>query len=248
MRRPEKILLILLFAAVLAVYFLTEAILRQATVARINPDAVNAEDIIAKLPAKMQDDIRERITLTALRGEVRKAETPAEKLNAKLVLAAFVREQNEKAELYEEILEDHRELPASYPAYVYFMFNGNAEYDRVSYDDFHKFQKDLPVVERYYAWVAAFGKMQENKQLSPQDRCRFLKPLLEYKDPPFLEYYALYSALKDLALAAGDAETANAAARLADQVTFCRSFSEYMMQLEEDLLYRNELQNRKTGK
>ena len=81
MRKPDSFWLILICAVLLAVYFLSEAILRQATVARINPDAVDVNAMLADLPPQLQTRIQDRITYTQLRTNLKKAVKLAQAIN-----------------------------------------------------------------------------------------------------------------------------------------------------------------------
>jgi hypothetical protein len=53
--------------------------------------------------------------------------------------------------------------------------------------------------------------------------------------------------LQKSALECGKPEIAQNASRLMEQVSFQRSFSEYMMQMEEEYHYRTNLQKKKAG-
>lgn len=250
MRKPDSFWLILICAVLLAVYFLSEAILRQATVARINPDAVDVNAMLADLPPQLQTRIQDRITYTQLRTNLKKAVTPAEILNALLALAAFEKNPAEQEKLYTRIFQEYAKEPGAYPAYIYFMFNKEERLNRVSVADFHAYQKKLPIAELYYSWGAAYNKLREltgEGEGSYKVRLEFLRPLNEYKQLPFVEYYPLYEELRLCALECGEPETAQRAAKLSEQVSFQRSFSEYMMQMEEEYRYRTNLQTKKAG-
>lgn len=248
MRKPDSFWILLIFAGLIAFYFLSESILRQATVARINPDAVNVDKMLSDLPPKLQQKIQDRIMHTQLLTNLRKAVTPDEILHALLALAAFEPDPVEKEKLYTRIFKDYAKVPAAYPAYIFFMFNKDARLNRVTLAEFHTFQQKLPVAELYYSWSAAYNKLrefcgEENHKL----RLEFLRPLGKYKRLPFSEYYPLYEDLRICALECKEPELAQIAARLSEQVSFQRSFTEYMMQMEEDHRYRTNLQKKKAG-
>ncbi len=248
MRKPDSFWILLIFAGLLLFYFLSESILRQATVARINPDAVNVDAMLSDLPPALQQKIQDRITHTQLLTNLRKAVTPDEILNALLALALFEKDPLEKEKLYTQIFKDYAKKPAAYPAYIFFMFNKEEHLNRVTVADFHAYQKTLPVAELYYSWSAAYNKLrefcgEENHKL----KFEFLLPLNAYKQLPFVEYYPLYEELRTSALECGKPEIAQNASRLLEQVSFQRSFSEYMMQMEEEYHYRTNLQKKKAG-
>ena len=250
MRKPDSFWLILVFFGLIAVYFLTEAVLRQATVARINPDAVDVNAMLSDLPPQLQQRIQDRITYTQLRTNLKKAVTPDEILSAMLALAAFEKNPVEQEKLYTQVFQNYAEKPGAYPAYVYFMFNREERLNKVTIQQFHAYQKSLPVAELYYSWSAAYSKMQ--MLFTPETKNHkmifdLLIPLNEYKQLPFVEYYPLYEELRTSALECGKPEAAQKAAKRSEQVSFQRSFSEYMIQLEEDYRYRTKLQSKKAG-
>jgi hypothetical protein len=62
-----------------------------------------------------------------------------------------------------------------------------------------------------------------------------------------VEYYPLYEELRTSALECSKPEIAANASKLLEQVSFQRSFAEYMMQMEEEYHYRTNLQKKKAG-
>ena len=250
--RPEKPWLLLLFAAVLILYFVSEAFLRQATVARINPAAVAMDEILSGLPDPIRNKISFRITLLQLQNNLKNAGSPGSRAAALYALAHFL--ESEKSEgympYYREVLKLYPERPEAYPVYIRFLFEPEDRNEGVTEERFHEYQKALPAEERFYAWTSAYNKLrglEDEIQPDAKRLSRFLTPLLEIPDPPFLEYSQLFSELARFARLSGQGQTAEAATKRADECSYKRSVSEFLMQQEEDRKYREEMENRKTG-
>ena len=245
MKKPETIFFPVLFAAVLFLCFLSESLLRQAAVSRINPDEVMIERLIAELPGSIQERISRRMLLTTMRNQAAKAETPREKASSLTALAAVLgKDDPEQIEIYRLVLRSCPDEPSAYPAYVFFMFNNDPKLDLVSNADFHAYQAKLPSGDRYDAWVSAFSKMLAGKP-GPADAASFLAPLADMADPPFFEYGGLYGELEKYAALAGRADLAKKAALLKEKATFKRTYADYFMQIEEEGRFRNMQQEQR---
>ena len=250
--QPEKRWLLPLFMAVILVYFVSESFLRQATVARINPAAVAMDEILAGLPEPVRKKVSFRVTLLQLQSNLNKAGTPGSKAAALQSLAFFheAEKTGEHMPYYRAVLTQYRNEPEAYPVYVRFLFEPEGQNEGITEEAFHEYQKKLPAEERFYVWTSAYNKLRNlEDEVSPNaDRiARFLEPLSEIPDPPFLEYAPLLSELARFARLSGRIKTAEKATKMADQCAYKRSISEYLMQQEEDRKYREELENRKAG-
>jgi len=250
--RPEKRWLLLLFAAILALYFVSEAFLRQATVARINPAAVAMDEILAGLPDPIRNRISFRITLLQLQSSLKNAGSPGSKAAALCALASFheAEKTGEHMPYYREVLASYKDQPEAYPVYIRFLFEPEGRNEGVTEALFHEYQKKLPAEEKFYAWTSAYNKLRglEDEFTPNADRItRFLAPLNDIPDPPFLEYSPLFAELARFARLSGRSEIAEAAMKTADQCAYKRSVTEFLMQQEEDRKYREEMENRKTG-
>ncbi|MBO4303555.1 MAG: hypothetical protein J6A21_03115 [Lentisphaeria bacterium] len=250
--QPEKRWLLPLFAVVILIYFVSESFLRQATVARINPAAVAMDEILAGLPEPIRKKVAFRVTLLQLQNNLNNAGSPGSKAAALQSLAIFheTEKTGEHMPYYREVLTNYRNEPAAYPVYIRFLFEPEGQNEGITVEAFHEYQKKLPVEERFYAWTSAYNKLRNlEDEVSPNaDRiARFLEPLSEIPDPPFLEYAPLFTELARFARLSGRIELAEKATKLADQCTYKRSISEFLMQQEEDRKYRDELENRKAG-
>lgn len=247
MNKPENIWLPVFFAAALFLCFLSESILRQAAVSRINPDEIMMERVLSDLPGPIQERIRQRMLVTSMRNQLAKAETPREKASALTALAAALgKDDPEHLEIYRTILRSYPDEPASHQAYVFFMFNEKPELNLVSGEMFHAYQAKLPPDERYNLWVAAFSKMQEGKPPpSAADAAAFLAPLAEITDPPFFEFGQLYGELAKHAARAGRPDLAKKAVSLMEKASFKRTYADYLIQVEENGRYRNAQQERR---
>ena len=177
MRKPDSFWMLLLFAGLILFYFLSESILRQATVARINPDAVNVDAMLSDLPPALQQKIQDRITHTQLLTNLRKAVTPDEILSAMLALASFEKKPAEKEKLYTQIFRDYAEKPAAYPAYIFFMFNKEERLNRVTVADFMRIRKNcrlqnciIPGVRHITNCGNSAGKKITNRNLNSSSR------------------------------------------------------------------------------
>ncbi len=247
--KPERFFLLVFFALALGVYFVSEAILRQSTVARINPEKIKIEEIFSKLPPKTLERIQERILDTNLKNNIAKAMTPQEKVSALLVYAGFRKpeQKKEKLAIYEEILKEYPDEPEAATAYIFFMFNADTSLNKVSFAKFHAFQRNLPLEKRYNAWTEAYCKLRSRPEYRDSERLEFLMPLLEITNPPFMEYYPLFEELAKYATLTDNHEVRQKAVKLADACTYRRTFAEYLRQQEEDYRYRNEMESRRSG-
>lgn len=250
--QPEKRWLLPLFAAIILIYFLSESFLRQATVARINPAAVAMDEILAGLPDPVRKKISFRITLLQLQSNLKNAGSPGSRASALYALAFFheTEKTGEHLPYYRELLSQYRELPEAYPVYVRFLFEPEERNEGITEKAFHEYQKNLPPEEKFYAWTSAYNKLRGlEDEVSPNaDRiARFLEPLSEIPDPPFLEYAPLFTELARFARLSGRIGIAEKATKMADQCSYKRSITEFLMQQEEDRKYREEMENRKAG-
>ena len=80
MTQKKKIGLIFIIVPVFLLYFLSEAVLREAAVANINPQKVKIDSILNELPESIRDLITYRITRTEMLNDLAAAETEEEKL------------------------------------------------------------------------------------------------------------------------------------------------------------------------
>lgn len=250
--QPEKRWLLPLFAAVMLIYFVSESFLRQATVARINPAAVAMDEILAGLPDPVRKKISFRVTLLQLQSNLNSAGSPGSRASALHALASFheTEKTGEHMPYYRKVLAQYRNEPEAYPVYIRFLFEPEGGNEGITEEVFHEYQKKLPPEERFYAWASAYNKLRSQEdELSPNASriARFLEPLSEISDPPFLEYAPLFAELARFARLSGRLDVAEKATRMADQCSYKRSITEFLMQREEDRKYREELENRKAG-
>jgi len=250
--QPEKRWLLPLFAAVILIYFVSESFLRQATVARINPAAVAMDEILAGLPDPVRKKISFRITLMQLQTNLKNAGSPGSRASALYALAYFheTEKTGEHMPYYRELLDSYRNEREAYPVYIRFLFEPEDRNEGITEKVFHEYQKTLPPEERFYAWTSAYNKLRSiEDEVSPNaDRiARFLEPLSEIPDPPFLEYAPLFAELARFARLSGRIETAEKATVMSDKCSYKRSISEFLMQQEEDRQFREEMENRKAG-
>ena len=250
--QPEKRWLLPLFAVVILIYFVSESFLRQATVARINPAAVAMDEIIAGLPEPVRKRVSFRVTLLQLQSNLKNAGSPGSRASALYALAFFheTEKTGEHVPYYRELLSKYRNLPEAYPVYIRFLFEPADRNEGITVEAFHEYQRTLPPEERFYAWTSAYNKLRGMEdEVSPNaDRiARFLAPLSEIPDPPFLEYAPMFAELARFARLSGRPEIAEKATKMADQCAYKRSITEFLMQQEEDRKYREEMENRKAG-
>ena len=118
MTQKKKIGLIFIIVPVFLLYFLSEAVLREAAVANINPQKVKIDSILNELPESIRDLITYRITRTEMLNDLAAAETEEEKLAAMVSLGIYTRDPEEKEKILRDVRSHYADKPESAPAFA----------------------------------------------------------------------------------------------------------------------------------
>ena len=118
MTQKKKIGLIFIIVPVFLLYFLSEAVLREAAVANINPQKVKIDSILNELPDSVRDLVVYRITRTEMLNNLAAAETDDEKVSAMVVLGSYTRDPLEKEKIFWEVRSKYADHPESAAAFA----------------------------------------------------------------------------------------------------------------------------------
>ncbi len=196
-------------------YFISESLLRQAAVSNINPQSVNVEGLLTKLPSSMRDSVNQKIETTRLRNAIRDAKTDADKVQAISSLADFTKEPGQRDWLYASVLKEYPSQPESYRAYAAFLMSNGAV--QVSVQDYHRFVSLFDSMTAYNAWIAGMNKLILAR-VSLDDQIKFLSPLLD-ETPSYRDYSRLYQEIAKIATSLKKEDLAEQADSLAN---FCK--------------------------
>ena len=221
--------LISLIIPVFLLYFISEACLRCAAVANINPEKVKLDTILNDLPESVRDLVTYRVMYTDLRNNLEKAETEQEKLAAMAQLGDYTRDLKEKEMIFSRFREKFPSSPESAYAFVYYFMNEKSP-KKIEIPEFHRYLNTFPQMERYNIWAMALNKMVLLKQ-SDRTRLDFMMPLLDMR-PEYRDYSVFYTEMVRLASKLGLSSIANKADALIDESRLCPSILEVAMERE----------------
>jgi len=190
--------------------------LRQAAVSNINPQSVNVDSLLTKLPSNVRDSVNAKIETTRLRNAIKMAKTDAEKVQAMANLADYAKEPGLREWLYSSILKEYPSQPESYRAYAAFLLNNGAGV-QVTIPDYHRFIALFDPLTAYNAWIAGMNKLIQGRA-SQDDQVKFLSPLLN-ETPSYRDYGRLFQELSKIAKLQDKEELVEQADSLAD---FCK--------------------------
>ncbi|HOK04435.1 MAG TPA: hypothetical protein P5105_01890 [Victivallales bacterium] len=194
----------------LLILFLSEAILREASVASLKTKEKDLDSILASVPSFLRGRIKSRIEMMQLRDAVTQAKTDQEKINALSALAAYIKDEDEKEKLYLEILKLPR-MVQSYPAMIFFLEKDISKH-KISIEEYHNFIFNCPTLNRYSLWSIGLQELKDKKK-ERDIQLKYLMPLLSIK-PDFYDYKQLYRTIYELAVRLDDKETAKKADEL----------------------------------
>lgn len=225
----KKTGLISLIIPVFLLYFISEACLRCAAVANINPEKVKLDTILNDLPEAVRDLVTYRVMYTDLRNNLEKAETEPEKLAALAQLGDYTRDLEEKERIFSRLREKYPSSPeAAYAFIYYFMDEKNPK--KIGIPEFHRYLNTFPQLERCNIWAMALNKMVQLKK-SDRERLDFMLPLLDIR-PEYRDYSVFYTEMVRLASKLGLSSIANKADSLIDDSRLCPSITEVIMERE----------------
>ena len=229
MTQKKKIGLIFIIVPVFLLYFLSEAVLREAAVANINPQKVKIDSILNELPESSRDLITYRITRTEMLNDLAAAETEEEKLAAMVSLGIYTRDPEEKEKILWDVRSHYADKPESAPAFAYYLLNEENP-KKISIPEYQAYLRKFP--HQFNIWALGLNRLNDlRKKITWKDRLDFLKPLLEMK-PEFRDYSVLYTEISRIAGRFEFRDIEEKAEALYDESRLCPSITEFIMQEE----------------
>ena len=231
MTKKKKIGLVIIIVPIFLLYFLSEAVLREAAVANINPQKVKIDTILNELPDSVRDLVIYRITRTEMLNDLAAAETDEEKLNAMVALGIYTRDPEEKEKLLWEVRTKYADRPESAPAFAYYLLNEENP-KKISIPEYQAYLKKFPQQYQYNVWAAGLNRLNDlRKKVTWKNRLDFLRPLLDMK-PEFRDYSVLYTEISRIAGRFEFRDIEAKAEALYDESRLCPTIMEFLMQEE----------------
>jgi len=238
-------LLLLLIVPVFLLYFLSEAFLRCAAVANINPEQVKLDSILNELPESIRDVVTYRIMHTDLTNALAKASDEKEKLVLTAQLGEYTRDLKEKETIFRFLRRKYPDRAETAVAYVYYLLREDSP-ERVTVAEFHRYLLKIPQMERFNIWAMALNRLTQLK-VSGTVRMEFLLPLLEMK-PEYRDYSIFYTELVQLAMKYQKPAVANRADALIDECRLQPSLAETeLLELEQQNQRREAAAQKRKG-
>ena len=231
MTKKKKIGLVIIIVPIFLLYFLSEAVLREAAVANINPQKVKIDTILNELPDSVRDLVIYRITRTEMLNDLAAAETDEEKLSAMVALGIYTRDPEEKEKLLWEVRTKYADHPESAPAFAYYLLNEENP-KKLSIPEYQAYLKKFPQQYQYNVWAAGLNRLNDlRKKVTWKNRLDFLRPLLDMK-PEFRDYSVLYTEISRIAGRFEFRDIEAKAEALYDESRLCPTITEFLMQEE----------------
>ena len=227
--------LFFLIVPVFLLYFVSEAFLRCAAVANINPEKVNLDKILNELPDSVRDIVTYRIIHTDLTNALAKATEEEEKLSLLAQLGDYSRDLKEKENIFRLLRGRYSHRPQSAVAYVYYLLRKDSP-DQVSVPEFHRYLKKFPQMDQFNIWAMALNRLSALKASEPE-KMNFMLPLLDLK-PEYRDYSIFYTELVRLGTKYKKPQIANRADALIDESRLRDSIADVLMEQEMQLAAR----------
>ena len=221
--------LFFLIVPVFLLYFVSEAFLRCAAVANINPEKVNLDKILNELPESVRDIVTYRIIHTDLTNALAKATDEEEKLSLLAQLGDYSRDLKEKENIFRLLRGRYSHRPQSAAAYVYYLLRKDSP-DQISVPEFHQYLKKFPQLDQFNIWAMALNRLSALKVSEPE-KMNFMLPLLDLK-PEYRDYSIFYTELVRLGTKYKKPQIANRADALIDECRLHDSIVEVLMERE----------------
>ena len=221
--------LFFLIVPVFLLYFVSEAFLRCAAVANINPEKVNLDKILNELPESVRDIVTYRIIHTDLTNALAKASDEEEKLSLLAQLGDYSRDLKEKENIFRLLRGRYSHRPQSAVAYVYYLLRKDSP-DQISVPEFHQYLKKFPQLDQFNIWAMALNRLSALKVSEPE-KMNFMLPLLDLK-PEYRDYSIFYTELVRLGTKYKKPQIANRADALIDECRLHDSIVEVLMERE----------------
>ncbi|MBO4630678.1 MAG: hypothetical protein J5858_02015 [Lentisphaeria bacterium] len=225
----KKTGMILLIVPVFLLYFISEAFLRCAAVANINPDKVKLDNILNDLPESVRDIVTYRIMYTDITNALARASTEEEKLSLLAQLGEYTRNLREKENIFKLLRRKYPERPEAAAAFVYYLLRKDSP-DQISVPEFHRYLLKFPQLERYNIWAMALNRLAQLNVPEPE-KMNFMLPLLKMK-PEYRDYSILYTELVRLGTKYRNPDLANRADALIDESRLQASIAEVQLAQE----------------
>ncbi len=227
----KKTGLIFLIVPVFLLYFISEAFLRCAAVANINPEKVKLDNILNDLPESVRDIVTYRIMHADMTNSLAAAQTETEKLSIMAQLGDYTRNLEEKEKIFSSLRRNYPDRPEAAPAFVYYLLKEDSP-DKITVAGFHEYLLRFPQLERFNIWALALNRLNQLK-VSEQDKLNFMMPLLKMK-PEYRDYSILYTEMVRLATKYRQPAVANQADALIDESRLCDSIMEVRLEREQE--------------
>jgi hypothetical protein len=202
----------LIFVTAFFFYFSSEALLRQYVLSQLGSKELSINNLLARLPEGIRENVRTRIMKARLRDELATATTDEQVIFALTSLARLDSDE-ELEKVYAEIIEKYPSNPQTSSAFLYF-FRGDSKLKSISIDEFHAYINRLPKINRFYIWQSGISKLKGTGG-QPKEAIEFLKPLLDIK-PEYKDYQQLYVDLAEYAFQTEKRELETRARKLED--------------------------------
>ena len=225
----KKTGLFFLIVPVFLLYFVSEAFLRCAAVANINPEKVNLDKLLNELPDSIRDIVTYRILHTDLTNALAKATDEEEKLGLLAQLGDYSRDLKEKENIFRLLRGRYSQRPQSAPAYVYYLLRKDSP-DQISVPEFHQYIRKFPQIDQFNIWAMALNRLSALKVSEP-DKMNFMLPLLDLK-PEYRDYSIFYTELVRLGTKYKKPQIANRADALIDESRLRDSIADVLMEQE----------------
>lgn len=237
--------LFFLIVPVFLLYFVSEAFLRCAAVANINPEKVNLDKILNELPDSVRDIVTYRIIHTDLTNALAKATDEEEKLSLLAQLGDYSRDLKEKENIFRLLRGRYSQRPQSAVAYVYYLLRKDSP-DQISIPEFHQYLKKFPQMEQFNMWAMGLNRLAALKVSEPE-KMNFMLPLLDLK-PEYRDYSIFYTELVRLGTKYEKPQIANRADALIDESRLRDSIADVLLEQEMQQAERRRSAAKGSGK
>ena len=234
--------LYLLIVPVFLFYFISEAFLRCAAVANINPEKVKLDTILNDLPESIRDIVTYRIMHTDMTNALAAASTEEEKLLAMAQLGNYTRDLKEKEKIFTLLRDKYSDRPESAYAFTYYLLRDESP-RKITVPEFHRYLLKFPQLERFNLWAMALNRLTQLNLPEPE-KMKFMLPLLKMK-PEYRDYSIFYTELVRLGTKYRNPEVANRADALIDESRLCQSIEEVQMEREMQALQKKKKSSEK---
>ena len=221
--------LFFLIVPVFLLYFVSEAFLRCAAVANINPEKVKLDNILNELPESIRDIVTYRIMHTDLTNALAKATDEEEKLVLLAQLGDYSRDIREKENIFRLLRSRYSDRPQSAVAYVYYLLRKESP-DQITVPQFHQYLRKFPQMEQFNIWAMGLNRLSALKMSEPE-KMNFMLPLLDLK-PEYRDFSIFYTELVRLGTIYNKPQIANRADVLIDESRLRDSIADVLMEQE----------------